>query len=112
MHAQDAIRRIRRQADRLRTLEVIDARAPAFGRWFGETSASLREIFGPGPGPAREFQRAIFEPLNPSKYDPDSDWRHAYEKGIPIALRFFDSVVRDLTEDPGGIAGAVLAALA
>lgn len=100
MHPQDAIRRIRRQADRLRTLDAIDARVPAFGRWFRETSASLVEIFGSGTGPSREFQLAIFEPSSPSKYDPDSDYRRAYEKGVPIALSFFDSVVRDLMDRP------------
>lgn len=100
MHPQDAIRRIRRQADRLRTLDAIDARVPAFVRWFRETSASLVEIFGSGTGPSREFQLAIFTPSSPSKYDPDSDYRRAYEKGVPIALSFFDSVVRDLMERP------------
>jgi hypothetical protein len=100
MHGQDAIRRIRRQADRLRTLEAVDARTPAFVRWFRETRAAFDEIFGAGKGPAREFQLTIFEPLSPSRIDPDSDWRHAYEKGVPIALSFFDSVVRDLSQAP------------
>lgn len=96
MPTGDAIGRIRRQADRLRTLDVVDARSPAFGRWFRETAAALDEIFGAGKGPAKEFQLAIFHPLNPSKYDPDSDWRQAYERGVPIAHSFFDSVIRDL----------------
>jgi len=100
MQGQDAIQRIRRQADRLRTLEAVDARTPAFVRWFRETRAAFDEIFGAGKGPAREFQLTIFEPLSPSKIDPDSDWRHAYEKGVPIALSFFDSVVRDLSQAP------------
>lgn len=106
MQPQDAIRRIRRQADRLRTLDAVDARTPAFGRWYRETSASLLEIFGPGPGPSREFQLAIFEPASPSKFDPDSDWRRSYEKGVPIALSFFDSVLRDLVERPAEPGGA------
>jgi len=100
MQGQDAIQRIRRQADRLRTLEAVDARTPAFVRWYRETRTAFDEIFGAGKGPAREFQLTIFEPLSPSKIDPDSDWRHAYEKGVPIALSFFDSVVRDLSQAP------------
>jgi len=106
MQGQDAIRRIRRQADRLRTLDVIDSRAPAFMRWFRETSAALEEIFGAGKGPSREFQLAIFQPLTVSKYDPDFDYRNAYEKGVPIAFSFFDSVIKDLVEDPGRFAPA------
>jgi predicted nucleotide-binding protein len=96
MHSQEAIRRIRRQADRLRTIDVIDSRAPSFMRWFRETSAVFDEIFGAGKGPSREFQLAIFQPLTVSKYDPDFDYRNAYEKGVPIAFSFFDSVVKDL----------------
>ena len=103
MHAQDAIRRIRRQADRLRTIDVIDSRAPAFMRWFRETSAVFEEIFGTGKGPSREFQLAIFQPLTVSKYDPDFDYRNAYEKGVPIAFSFFDSVVKDLVAGKFGL---------
>jgi predicted nucleotide-binding protein len=106
MQGQDAIRRIRRQADRLRTLDVIDSRAPAFMRWFRETSTALEEIFGAGKGPSREFQLTIFQPLTVSKYDPDFDYRNAYEKGVPIAFSFFDSVIKDLVEDPGRFASA------
>lgn len=106
MHGQDAVRRIRRQADRLRTLDVIDSRAPAFTRWFRETSAVLEEIFGAGKGPAREFQLAIFQPLTVSKYDPDFDYRNAYERGVPIAFSFFESVVKDLVEDPAKFGGS------
>jgi predicted nucleotide-binding protein len=112
MQGQDAIRRIRRQADRLRTLDVIDSRAPAFMRWFRETSAALEEIFGAGKGPSREFQLTIFQPLTVSKYDPDFDYRNAYEKGVPIAFSFFDSVVKDLVEDPGRSGSGAAAAAA
>jgi Predicted nucleotide-binding protein containing TIR-like domain len=106
MHAQEAIRLLRRQADRLRTLDVVEFRQPAFGRWFRETKAALDAIFGPATGPNREFQEIIFQPLRPSKRDPDSDWRLAYEKGVPVALAFFDSVVTDLTAHPDRVGGA------
>lgn len=104
MHAQEAIRLIRRQADRLRTLDANDSRQPVFRRWFRDTKAVLEEAFGSAGGPNREFQDVLFQPLRPSKVDPDSDWRQAYEKGVSVAFSFLDSVIEDLNKHPDHVA--------
>ncbi len=108
MHAHEAIRLIRRQADRLRTLDATDSRQPVFRRWFRETKAVLDEAFGADTpsGAHREFQDVLFQPLRPSKVDPDSDWRQAYEKGVSVVFAFLDSVVEDLTAHPDHASGA------
>jgi len=104
MHAQEAVRLIRRQADRLRTLDANDSRQPVFRRWFRDTKAVLDEAFSSAGGPNREFQDVLFQPLRPSKVDPDSDWRQAYEKGVSVAFAFLDSVIEDLNKHPDQVA--------